>query len=71
VRTALETGQNPYFTRSLIYRIGFNLATSALSPFPALLSLLLEWLLSSIAAYNVVILLTTLLCCISMDQLVR
>ena len=71
VRTALASGQNPYVTDYLIYPVGFNLATFAFSPFLASLWIPLSWIVSPIAAYNLVVLATIVLCCLAMDQLVR
>jgi hypothetical protein len=71
VRYALGNGLNPYFTRHLIYPVGFNLVTFAFSPFLALLWIPLSWLLPSLAAYNLLLLLTIVLSCVAMDQLVR
>ncbi|MFC2030353.1 hypothetical protein ACFLWA_06455 [Chloroflexota bacterium] len=71
VRTALASGQNPYVTDYLIYPVGFNLATFAFSPFLASLWIPLSWIVSPIAAYNLVVLATIVLCCVAMDQLVR
>jgi hypothetical protein len=70
VREALATGQNPYFTRYLIYPLGFDLTTFAFSPFLALLWIPLSWLMSPIAAYNAVVWLVIVFCCAAMDQLV-
>ncbi len=71
VRHALENGLNPYFSGHLIYPVGFNLVTFAFSPFLALLWIPLSWFLSSLAAYNLLLLLTIVLSCVAMDQLVR
>ena len=71
VRHALGRGQNPYFTTYLIYPQGFNLLSFAFSPFLALLWIPLSWILPPLAAYNLVWLVTILLCCVAMDQLVR
>ena len=51
--------------------MGFDLTTFAFSPFLALLSLPLNWILPPIAAYNLTVWATIVLCCIAMDQLVR
>lgn len=71
VGQALATGQNPYMTKYLVYPMGFNLATFAFSPFIALLWLPLNWIVSPIAAYNLVVWVTIVLGCLAMDQLVR
>jgi len=71
VRNALGNGQHPYFTKYLIYPEGFNLISFAFSPFLALLWIPLSWILPSLAAYNLVVLATIVLCCVAMDQLVR
>jgi hypothetical protein len=71
VPKALAMGQNPYMTQYLIYPVGFDLTTFAFSPFLALLSLPVSWILPSIAAYNLTVWATIVLCCIAMDQLVR
>jgi 4-amino-4-deoxy-L-arabinose transferase-like glycosyltransferase len=68
---ALATGQNPYMTKYLVYPTGFNLATFAFSPFIALLWLPLNWIVSPIVAYNLVMWLTIVLACVAMGQLVR
>jgi hypothetical protein len=71
VSKALLGGQNPYFTHYLIYPIGFDLTTFGFSPFLAMLSFPLSRVTSSIAAYNLVVLLTIVLNCVAMDSLVR
>ena len=71
VRNALGSGQNPYFTEYLIYPEGFNLISFAFSPFLGLLWIPLNWILPPLAAYNLVVLATIVLCCVAMDQLVR
>jgi hypothetical protein len=71
VRHALGNGQNPYFSDYLIYPEGFNLVSFAFSPFLALLWIPLSWILPPLAAYNLVLLATIVLCCIAMDQLIR
>ena len=71
IRRALVTGQNPYMTKYLIYPVGFDLTTFAFSPFLALLWIPLTWIMSPIAAYNLVVWATIILCCMAMDQLVR
>lgn len=71
VREALASGQNPYVTPYLIYPIGFDLTTFAFSPVLALLWIPASWVLSPIAAYNLVVWATIVLCCVAMDQLVR
>jgi hypothetical protein len=71
VRTALASGHNPYVTEYLIYPKGFDLVTFAFSPFLALLWIPFSWFMSPIAAYNVVVWVTIVLCCVAMDQLVR
>ena len=71
VRRALATGQNPYLTKHLIYPVGFDLTTFAFSPFLALLSIPLTWIVSPIAAYNLIVWATIVLCCVAMDQLVH
>jgi len=71
VRTALGSGRNPYFTDYLIYPEGFNLISFAFSPFLALLWIPLSWFLPPLAAYNLVFLVTIVLCAVAMDQLVR
>ncbi len=68
---ALASGQSPYFTNYLIYPVGFNLTTFAFSPLLALLNIPLSWIASPIAAYNVLMWLTIVLCSLAMDQLVR
>ncbi|MGD9374376.1 MAG: hypothetical protein PVJ23_01220 [Anaerolineae bacterium] len=71
VRHALGSGSNPYFTDHLIYPIGFNLVSFAFSPVLALLWIPLSWVLPALVAYNVLFLLTIVLACLAMDQLVR
>jgi hypothetical protein len=71
VRYALGNGLDPYFTKYLIYPIGFNLISFAFSPFLALLWIPLSWFLPPLVAYNLVFLMTIVLCCVAMDQLVR
>ena len=51
--------------------MGFDLTTFAFSPFLALLWTPLSWVLSSAAAYNVVVLITIVLNCVAADRLVR
>jgi hypothetical protein len=58
-------------TPYLLYPTGFDLTSFAFSPFLALIWIPLSWLFSPIAAYNLVMLITIVLCCISMEQLVR
>mgnify|MGYP000267105417 CR=1 FL=1 len=60
-----------YFTDHLIYPIGFNLVSFAFSPVLALLWIPLSWVLPALVAYNVLFLLTIVLACLAMDQLVR
>ncbi|MFN2289815.1 MAG: hypothetical protein ACK2UC_01370 [Anaerolineae bacterium] len=71
VRHALGNGQNPYFTEYLIYPQGFDLVSFAFSPFLALLWIPLSWILPPLAAYNLLLLVTILLCCLAMHQLVH
>lgn len=71
IRRAFATGQNPYMTKHLIYPVGFDLTTFAFSPFLALLWIPLTWIVSPIAAYNLLVWATIILCCVAMDQLVR
>jgi hypothetical protein len=71
VRRALGSGLNPYFTDHLIYPVGFNLVSFAFSPALALLWIPLSWVLPALAAYNLLFLLTIVLSCLAMDQLVR
>ena len=71
VRQALATGQNLYMTQHLIYPIGFNLVSFAFSPLLAFLWIPFSLVMSPIAAYNLVLWLTILFCCTSMDELVR
>jgi hypothetical protein len=71
VREALATWKNPYLTNYLIYPVGFNLVSFAFSPFLALLWIPFSWVMSPIASYNVVVWATILLCCVTMDELVR
>jgi len=71
MRHALGNGMNPYETQHLAYPEGFNLASFAFSPFLALLWIPLSWVLPPVAAYNLVLLATVVLCCVAMDRLVR
>jgi hypothetical protein len=71
VRHALGSGLNPYFTDHLIYPIGFDLVSFAFSPFLAVLWIPLSWVVPSLVAYNLLFLLTIVLACVAMDQLVR
>ena len=71
VRRALATGHNPYQTHYLLYPTGFDLTTFAFSPFLALLSIPLRWVVSSPVAYNLIVLATIVLSGIAMEQLVH
>lgn len=71
VRTALLNGQSPYFTTHLIYPIGFDLTTFAFSPFLALLWTPLDWLFGATVAYNLVVLATTVMTCMSTYYLLQ
>jgi len=71
VSKALLNGENPYMTSHLIYPVGFDLTTFAFSPFLAVLWFPLSRITSSIAAYNLVVLLTIVINCVAMDSLVR
>ena len=71
VNEALSSGQNPYMTHHLIYPVGFDLTTFAFSPLLAVLSFPLSWVFSPVVAYNLIVLLTTILSCVAMDSLVR
>ena len=71
VHRALTTGQNPYMTRYLIYPQGFDLTTFAFSPLLALLSIPLNWIVSPVVSYNLLVWVTIVLCCAAMDELVR
>ncbi len=71
VHQALTTGQNPYMTRYLIYPQGFDLTTFAFSPLLALLSIPLNWVVSPVVGYNLLVWVTIVLCCVAMDELVR
>jgi hypothetical protein len=71
VRYALGNGQNPYWTDYLIYPQGFNLVSFAFSPFLALLWIPISWILPPLVAYNLLVLITAVLACVAMDQLVR
>ena len=71
VRHALGDGLNPYFTDHLIYPIGFDLISFAFSPVLALLWIPLSWIFPALVAYNLLFLLTIVLACLAMDQLVR
>ena len=71
IRKALTTGQSLYVTKHLLYPIGFDLTTFAFSPLYAFLWIPLTWIVSPIAAYNLLVWVTIVLCCVAMDQLVR
>ena len=71
VNEALSSGQNPYMTHHLIYPQGFDLTTFAFSPLLAVSSFPLSWIFSPVVAYNLIVLLTTILTCVAMDALVR
>lgn len=66
VQKALTTGQNPFFTTYLSYPYGVSLITHNFAWFNILPWLLLEPLLGGIVAYNVIILLSLVLCGLSM-----
>jgi hypothetical protein len=71
IRQALASGQNPYVTDYLLYPMGFDVVTFGFSPFLALLWIPLSWFLPALAAFNLVFLVTIVLTCLAMDQLVR
>ena len=70
-RQALASGQNPYVTDYLLHPVGFDVVTFGFSPFLALLWTPLSWLLPALAAFNLVFLVTIVLTCLAMDQLLR
>jgi hypothetical protein len=70
-RHALESGQNPYVTDYLLYPVGFDVIAFGFSPVLALMWLPLSWVLTDLAAFNLVLLVTIVLTCLAMDQLVR
>lgn len=70
VQKAITTGQNPFFTAYLSYPYGVSLVTHNFAWFNILPWLLLEPFIDGIVAYNLVILLSLVLCGLSMYWLV-
>ncbi|MCA9948267.1 MAG: hypothetical protein KDE48_01350 [Anaerolineales bacterium] len=70
IQKAITTGQNPFFTPYLSYPYGVSLVTHNFAWFNILPWLLLEPFIDGIVAYNLVILLSLVLCGLSLYWLV-